>query len=205
MATIDLRKQLKTLYNPSAQAVSIVDVPELRFLMIDGSGDPNTAPEYTQAVEALYGLAYALKFTLKKGPAAIDYTVMPLEGLWWADDMRLFSVSDKGAWRWTMMILQPDAITPELFERTLAEVQRKKQLPALARLRLESYHEGQAAQIMHIGPYATEGPTVAKLHAYISEHEHHLSGKHHEIYLSDPRKSAPEKMRTIIRQPFGVL
>lgn len=203
MTKIDLKKELKQLYAPSAQTVSTVDVPAMPFLMIDGRGDPNTSEEYASAVEALYAVAYALKFRIKRasgdGP---DYVVMPLEGLWWADDMRRFSVHDKAAWKWTMMILQPEEVTAQMFEATVQEVERKKKLPALRGVRLESYHEGPSAQIMHIGPYADEGPTVAKLHAYIEQGGHRLRGKHHEIYLTDPRKSAPEKMRTVVRQPF---
>jgi hypothetical protein len=201
MTKIDLKKELKQLYAPSTQAVSTVDVPAMLFLMIDGSGDPNTSEEYARAVGALYAVAYALKFRVKRAGAA-DYVVMPLEGLWWADDMRRFSVHDKAAWKWTMMILQPEEVTAQMFQETVQEVELKKKLPALGGIRLESYHEGPSAQMMHIGPYADEGPTVAKLHAYIGQGGHRLRGKHHEIYLTDPRKSAPEKMRTVVRQPF---
>ncbi len=202
MPKLDLKKTLKHLYRPSAQAVALVDVPPLTYLMIDGQGDPNTAPAYVAAVQALYGLAYALKFRVKHGDPAADYTVMPLEGLWWADDMRTFSVERKADWRWTMLILQPEAVTPALFADTAVAVAQKKALPALSQVRLERYHEGPAAQIMHLGPYAAEGPTVAALHAAISAGGHTLSGKHHEIYLKDPRKSAPAKLQTVVRQPF---
>lgn len=201
MTKIDLKKDLKQFYNPPVQEVTAVDVPPFPFLMIDGSGDPNVAPEYVAAVEALYGLAYALKFEIKRASGQ-DYTVMPLEGLWWVDDMRQFSVRDKAAWKWTMMIMQPEPVTEDLVETVGREVERKKGLAALKRIRFERYHEGPAAQLMHIGPYAAEEPTVAKIHAYIEQHGYHLHGKHHEIYLSDPRKSAPEKMRTVVRQPF---
>lgn len=198
---IDLKKTLPQLYNPSAKEVVLIDVPPLAYLMIDGQGDPNTSAEYAAAVEALFSLAYALKFHLKRTQER-DYTVMPLQGLWWAEDMQQFSVERKDEWLWTMMILQPGEVTSEMFEQMVAEVTKKKKLATLAKVRLETYHEGPVAQIMHRGPYSAEGPTVARLHACIAEHGYSLSGKHHEIYLSDPRKTAPEKMKTVIRQPF---
>jgi hypothetical protein len=202
MSKVDLKKQLKQLYTPSAKAVGVVDVPRMSFLMIDGQGDPNTAPAYGAAVEALYALAYGLKFKVKKSPAGVDYSVMPLEGLWWVQDMSQFSLAHKEAWEWTMMIMQPDFVTAGLFAETLAEVQQKKGLPALGQIRFEAYAEGLSAQIMHLGPYAAEAPTIEKIHAFIREQGGQPQGKHHEIYLSDPRKAAPEKLRTIIRQPF---
>lgn len=205
MLKIDWKKELKHLYRPSARAPVAVDVPAMNFLMIDGAGDPNTAQEYQQAVEALYAVAYALKFMVKKGPAAVDYGVMPLEGLWWVDDMRQFSVDDKGAWQWTMMIMQPEHVTEALLEEALEQVRVKKDPAALARMRFESYHEGLSAQIMHVGPYAAEAPTIEKIHRFIAENGYQLRGKHHEIYLGDPRRTAPERLKTIIRQPMGDL
>lgn len=202
MTKLDLKKELKHLYNPSAKEVTVEEVPTFNFLMIDGHGDPNTAPEYTAAVETLYALAYALKFKVKKSKGGADYAVMPLEGLWWVEDMTQFDINNKGAWDWTMMILQPKFVTAALVAETLPEVGQKKKLPALSRVRFEPYAEGWAAQIMHLGPYSAEGPTVARLHAFIQQNGHALSGKHHEIYLGDPRKTAPEKLRTVIRQPF---
>ena len=202
MAKVDFKKELNHLYNPSAKVVAIVDVLEMNFLMIDGAGNPNTAPEYQEAVEVLYSIAYTLKFTIKKGEMALDYGVMPLEGLWWASDMTQFSVDNKEIWKWTAMIMQPDDVTQALLSQALKQVGKKKNLPALSKVRLERYHEGLSAQIMHIGPYATEGPTITKLHHFIEENGYSLRGKHHEIYLSDPRKSAPEKLRTVIRQPI---
>ena len=203
MDKVDLKKELKSLYGPSAKTVSALDIPPLNFLMIDGRGDPNTAPEYAQAVEALYALAYTLKFKIKKGAAQVDYAVMPLEGLWWVDDMSQFSAKRKDEWQWTMMILQPEYVTTGLFAETLSEVEKKKGLSALQKIRFESYHEGPSAQIMHIGPYAEEEPTIAKIHAFIRDCGYRLQGKHHEIYLNDPRKSAPGKLHTVIRQPFA--
>jgi hypothetical protein len=199
---VDLKKQLGYLYNPSAKEVVIVDVPAMQFLMIDGIGDPNTAQDYQEALEALYGIAYTLKFLVKK-EQAIDYPVMAPEGLWWTPDMREFSLEHKEAWRWTMMIMQPEVVTVAYFERALEQVRRKKESSALAKLRLEPFHEGLAAQIMHLGPYATEASTIARLHAFIREQGCTFDGrvqKHHEIYLSDPRRAAPEKIRTVIRQ-----
>lgn len=198
---VDLTKQYANLYKPSAKDVAMVDVPAMPFLMIDGTGNPNTSQDYQQAVEALYGVAYAIKFMLKK-EQRIDYAVMPLEGLWWVPDMREFSIEHKERWLWTMLIAQPREATPVLFDRARAQVRHKKPSAALARLRLEEFHEGLAAQIMHIGPYAAEGPTIARLHAFIHEQGYTLDGKHHEIYLGDPRRAAPEKLKTIIRQPM---
>jgi len=205
MAKTDLKKELADLYNPSAKDVGWVDVPPLQFLMIDGAGDPNSAQEYQEAVAALYSVAYGLKFLLKQ-EHRLDYTVMPLEGLWWVPDMRGFSVERKGDWLWTMLIMQPPEVTTALFEQAFEQVQRQKNPPALAKLRLERFAEGRAAQIMHRGPYSAEGPTVARLHAAIAAQGGTFDGlqqKHHEIYLSDPRRSAPEKMKTVIRQPIA--
>src|SRR6266404_4176711 len=202
MEKVDLKKDLKHLYRPSAKAVSVENVPSLNFLMIDGSGNPNTSPEYAQAIEALFALAYALKFKVKKSEAGIDYAVMPLEGLWWAEDMSQFNANDKEAWQWTMMIMQPDYITVALFAKALPEVEKKKKNAALKRIRFEPYHEGLSAQIMHNGSYAEEAPTIAKLHDYIVRSGNKLQGQHHEIYLNDPRKTQPTKLQTIIRQPF---
>lgn len=200
MAKVDLKKELKHLYNPSAKEAAIVDVPKMNFLMIDGEGDPNTAQEYQDAVEALYSVSYALKFMIKKGPAQLDYAVMPLEGLWWVDDMSKFSTENKDAWKWTSMIMQPDFVTEELVNEAVETAGRKKQLPALSKMRFESYHERLSVQIMHIGPFSAEGPTIEKVHTYIEDQGYEKRGKHHEIYLSDPRKAAPEKMKTVIRQ-----
>jgi hypothetical protein len=203
MPAIDYKKELKYLYAPAAQAPALVEVPPLQFLMVDGQGDPNMAPEYATAVETLYALAYALKFMVKRGPAAIDYLVMPLEGLWWGAGIDWSDAGQRGGWQWSMMIMQPELVTAELFEQALAETHKKKPALSLGRARLQPYDEGPAAQIMHLGPYAAEGPTIARLHAFIEQQGRALRGKHHEIYLGDPRKTAPEKLRTVIRQPVG--
>lgn len=202
MKKIDYKKELKHLYQPSAKEVAVVDVPAMNFLMIDGAGDPNTTPFFQEATEALFAVAYGLKFMIKKGSQQVDYGVMPLEGLWWADDMAQFSVEKKGDWLWTLMIMQPEFVTPELFAEALEQVKKKKNPAALPLMRLEAFAEGQAAQIMHIGPFSEEGPTIAKVHDFIAANGGMLVGKHHEIYLSDIRKAAPERWKTVIRQPF---
>lgn len=202
MKKVDFKKELKHLYRPSAKKVEAVDVPEMNFLMIDGKGDPNTSQEFKDAVEVLYGLSYTLKFMIKKGELAIDYGVMPLEGLWWADDMSKFSTDDKSSWKWTLMIMQPEYITESLCGKACEQVKKKKDPAALQKVRFESCSEGKSAQIMHIGPFSEEGPTVKKVHEYIEENSFKFSGKHHEIYLSDIRRADPVKWKTVIRQPF---
>jgi hypothetical protein len=200
MATkVDYKRELSELYGAS-RVPQLVDVPALSYLMIDGHGDPNTAVEYREAVEALYAISYAAKFIVKGAPDGVDYGVLPLEGLWWTADMSTFSTEDKSAWDWTMMIMQPDVVTADFFGQALA-MTAKKRLAAHGRVRLERLAEGRSAQIMHVGPYATEAPTIEQLHAFIAKQGLRRGGKHHEIYLSDPRRSAPEKMKTIIRQP----
>ena len=201
MQKIDLRKAWKHLYKPSPKKVELADVPQMNFLMIDGQGDPNTSQEFQVAVEALFGVSYTAKFIVKKSETAVDYSVMPLEGLWWMDNMAEFSIERKDEWKWTAMIMQPEYVTRDLLQAAMEQVEKKKNPPALSKLRFESYPEGQAAQIMHIGPFAEEGPTIEKIHQYIKANGYELSAKHHEIYLSDFRRAAPEKMRTIIRQP----
>jgi hypothetical protein len=202
VAKIDLKKELKHLYKPSKAKFAVVDVPEMNFLMIDGHGDPNTVPEYQQVMDALYSVAYTIKFALKENPETDDYVVPPLEGLWWVQDMAEFSLDDKDAWDWTMMIMQPAWVTPEIVAAAKEEAAAKKDLPALPNIRFEPYHEGLSVQIMYVGPYADEGPTIARLHDFAREQGYALRGKHHEIYLSDPRRTAPEKLKTVIRQPI---
>ncbi len=202
MATkLDLKKELKQFYSSSPQQVSIVDVPRLNFLMIDGKGDPNSAPEYQQAIDALYGVSFTLKFMIKNSPTGTDYVVMPLEGLWWQEGGNAFSINDKDNWLWTAMIMQPQFVTAELAKQATEEVEKKKKLPALGQMRFDSLHEGLAVQIMHIGPYSDEAASVAKLHGFMRNNGYEFAGKHHEIYLSDPRRTKPQRLRTIIRQP----
>ncbi len=208
MEKINLKKALKHLYQPSSKEVVQVDVPAMNFLMIDGEGDPNTSPAYANtspayanAVAALFTVSYTIKFMVKKGPSAIDYAVMPLEGLWWADDMPKFTTQDKSNWKWTMMVMQPSFVTSEIIDSAIADVKKKKNPAALSKLRLEAFSEGRCAQILHIGPFSEEGPTIEKVHQFIDSRGNR-TGKHHEIYLSDIRKADPAKWKTIIRQPM---
>jgi hypothetical protein len=204
MSKIDLVRAQPALYRPPRTPV-IVDVPEMSFLMLDGTGDPNTSAEYAAAIAALYSVSYTIKFTLRRAPQGSDYKVLPLEGLWWADDVAAFGLAQKQDWRWTMMIGQPDLATPALVAQACAEVLRTKRLPAVSRVRLERFHEGRCAQVMYVGPYSEEAPTIAALHAFIRTQGYTFDGrrqKHHEIYLSDPRRTAPTKLRTVIRQPM---
>ena len=202
MEKLDLKKQWKHLYQPKAGVIVAVDVPSLTYLMVDGQGDPNTSQSFSEAIEALYSLSYTLKFTLKKSPRGLDYGVMPLEGLWWADDPRVFYQADKSDWRWPAMILQPEFIAQTQVDAAIAEVRRKKNPAALDRVRFGTLEEGQSAQVMYLGPFSEEGPTIQRMHDFIHAAGKELRGKHHEIYLSDPRRTAPEKLKTILRQPM---
>jgi hypothetical protein len=203
MKKIDLKKELKLLYKPPAREVVRVDVPTMKFLMVDGEGDPNVSQDFKDAVEALYSVSYTLKFMVKKGPDAIDYGVMPLEGLWWADDAAAFTAQDKSKWKWTLMIMQPGYVTPEMVFSAVAEARKKKNLVALPKVRFDEFSEGKAAQTMHIGPFSEEGPTIQRVHAFIDGCGCKRSGKHHEVYLSDIRKADPKKWRTVVRQPMS--
>lgn len=201
---IDVKKRLRHLYAPSPGAVTLVDVPHLNFLSVDGRGDPNTSAEYAAAVEALFSVSYAAKFAVKRGPLGVDYGVMPLEGLWWADDLSDFVTGDRSGWRWTMMIMQPEFVTTELIDEVTAGVAKKKaDLVALPKLRFDAFEEGPAAQTLHVGPFSAEGPTIERIHAFITASGKSLRGKHHEIYLSDIRRADPARWRTVIRQPFS--
>ncbi len=201
MEKYDIKIAMKALYAPKAKAFAMVEVPPLRYLAIEGEGNPNTAEAYARAVEALYSVSYTLKFASKK-QLGRDFTVAPLEGLWRADDPASFVTREKDAWRWTMLIAQPDWIGDEMVEDAKAEVTRKKGFPAVADLRSLTLHEGLSVQILHIGPYDDEGPTLARLHDdFMPANGLTFNGDHHEIYLGDPRKSAPERLKTILRQP----
>jgi hypothetical protein len=202
MEKIDLKKTLKHLYCPSPKEVSVVDVPKMKFLMIDGAGDPNTSEAYQASIEALYSVSYTLKFMLKKSSEAIDYSVMPLEGFWWADDCKAFSSGNKDEWKWTSAIMQPEYVTPALYEEARQQVVEKKKIAAASQMRMVEFQEGLSAQILYIGPYSEESPTIQRLHSFIAEQSGTLTGKHHEIYLGDPRRTAPEKLKTVLRQPF---
>ncbi len=200
MEKVDFKKIMKAFWQPPVGVFSLVDVPKLQFAMIDGKGDPNTSEEYRHAIEWLYSVSYPLKFMSKK-ELGKDYGVAPLEGLWWAEDMSSFLTGDKHLWSWTMMIMQPDWITGEMFKAVLDKARAKLGEPPES-LRLQFFHEGTAVQIMHIGPYSAERPTILRLHEeFLPANGLVENGKHHEIYLGDPRKAAPEKLRTVIRQP----
>lgn len=201
MKKIDFKKELKHLYQPSTRKIETVVIPKMNFLMIDGKGDPNTSQDFKKAIEMLFAISYNLKFMAKKSNLKIDYVVMPLEGLWWVKDNEKFTLDDKNNWHWTAMIMQPEFITKEMVNKACIDVAHKKHLPTEL-IRFESFHEGHAAQILYIGPYSEEEETVKSLHHFIKNSGYKLSGKHHEIYLSDFRKIDPKKLKTIIRQPF---
>lgn len=201
VAKVDYKKELKELYAPSAKAVSEVLVPEMQFLMIDGEGDPGSSKSFERAMEALYPLAYSLKFMCKL-ELGRDFVVMPLEGLWWADDMDAFVKGRRDEWKWTLLMMQPEFVTQEMFAAAVNKVRSKQAPEDLDRVRLERYDEGSCVQVMHLGPFSEEGPAIQRLHDRIDE----LGGKkrlrHHEIYLSDPRRVSPEKLRTVLRQAY---
>jgi hypothetical protein len=210
MKTLDLKKAYKHLYQPSAKKVEIIQVPRLQFAMIDGAiekgEEPGTSPEFREAMMALYGLSYTLKFTSKlrkKNP--IDYPVMALEGLWWVEDGH-FDITIKDNWHYTVMMLQPEHISQEMFEEAREQVRKKRgDSPALSRAWLDHFEEGLCVQTMHIGPYATEPATIERMRAFAQENGYRdcvgSGGKHHEIYLGDPRKADPAKLKTVLRHP----
>ena len=200
MKKVDYKKELKHLYGSSSKKVVIVEVPSMNSFMVNGEGGP-AAESYQQAIEALYGLSFTVKLDVKKGVGP-DYTVMPLEGLWWAKDITAFSADRKDEWQWKMMIMQPDHVTAKHVNAATKQLREKKNPLALDKIRFESYHEGPSVQILHIGPYDDEGPTIAQMHKFIDENGYQLHMKHHEIYLSDPRRSKPEKLKTVLRQPI---
>jgi hypothetical protein len=198
------RQQLEGLYQATVTP-QFIEVPELVFLALDGHGDPNTTDGFAQAVQALYAVSYAVKFAIKHGGGP-DHKVSPLEGLWWAEDMSSFSLERKAEWDWTAMIRQPDQVDADMVVRLAEDAAARKGILEARDLRLQPFAEGHAAQVMHIGPYAAEGPTIARLHAFIHAHGFTFDGrrhKHHEIYLGDPRRSRPERLKTIVRQPFA--
>ena len=206
--TLDLRKELKYLYAPSAKKVEIVQVPRFKFLMIDGAIEPGlgpgTSPFFQEATQAMYGAAYTLKFAAKqRKDDPVDYPVMALEGLWWIEGGE-FSFARKDNWVYTLMILQPDLITAEMFQDALSQLRKKKgDQPAFAHLHLESFEEGLCVQTMHIGPYNAEPATKDRMDAFARERGYTLCGKHHEIYLGNPLRADPEKLKTILRQPIS--
>ena len=211
MKTLDLKKQYKHLYQPSAKKVEILGVPLLQFAMIDGAiekgSEPGKSPMFAEATQALYSISYTLKFMLKKRRTnAVDYPVMALEGLWWVED-GVFDITIKDNWFYTLMILQPQMITQEIFQEGLEQVRKKRgNSDSLSKLRLADFEEGLCVQIMHIGPYATEPAAVERMRAFAQENGYRdcvgFGGKHHEIYLGDPRKADPAKLKTVLRHPL---
>lgn len=206
MHTIDLKKDYKHLYLPTTKAPQLVDVPRLNFLRINGAIEPGHGPSdsplFAENLQAIYSASYTLKFMLKQRPTdPVDYPVMSLEGLWWVEDGR-FDINIKDNWFYTVQIMQPDCITSDLFAEALAKLRKKKgDMEAFSRLRLEPFHEGLAAQMLHIGPYAAEPATVEKMNAYLQAENLQKTGHHHEIYLGDPMRADPAKLKTILRHP----
>ncbi|MEV4669906.1 GyrI-like domain-containing protein [Microbacterium sp. LWO12-1.2] len=201
---IDLKKTLDA-YQAKRGVFRIVEIPAMRYLMIDGAGDPNSAPAYSHAVTALFSLAYTLKVASKKR-LGIDTVVMPLEGQWHAPDMESFTTHrDKSAWFWTLMIMVPDHVTDEMFTEAVDAVAKKKDAsPSLSSVRFETLAEGLCVQTLHVGSYDDEAPVLADLHdRFIPEQGLAMRGLHHEIYLSDARRVEPAKLRTILRQPVS--
>lgn len=203
MDKVDFKKTFKHLYSPKNKDWEFVDVPEMNFLMIDGGGNPNTSEAYKDAVEALFSTSYTVKF-MSKRELGKDYVVPPLEGLWYADDPTIFVKKNKDAYEWTMMIMQPEWITKGMIDQAIEAASKKRELPALSKLRFEPYKEGRSLQLLHIGSYDDEAPKLAYLHdKYMPEHSLTFNGHHHEIYIGDPRKTAPERLKTILRQPVA--
>jgi hypothetical protein len=203
MEKVDYKKLYKNLYSAKATPY-IVDVPAMKFLMINGKGDPNNSQEYIDAIQTLYPVAYAIKFICKK-ELGKDFGVMPLEGLWWTEDMADFNPNDKSNWQWTAMIMQPDIVDKDVYDKAIKQVKEKKSPASIDKIRFETYDEGRAAQVLYVGPYSEEGPTIQKLHKFIKDLGGTFDDKnkhHHEIYLGDPRRADPTKLKTIIRQPF---
>ena len=202
MAKLDLKKTHKQLFAPKEGVFTVLDIPEFNYLMIDGEGDPNTSPQFKDAFSLLYGVAYTIKFMISKRDKANDYVVPPPEGLWWSDNMASFCDARKDEWKWTLILMQPEFVTPELFAEGVENFKKKKKITGDVPVRLEALKEGKVVQTMYLGSYADEGPVIASMHAYIKNNGYALTGKHHEIYLNDPQRVAPEKLKTILRQPI---
>jgi hypothetical protein len=195
---LDLRKTYRHLLSPPTDEVQVVDVPRLRFIMVDGAGDPNSGT-FQDAIQTLYGLSYTTKFALKK--EGIEYPVMALEGLWWTGKSSgKFDAKARDKWKWTAMIMQPEVATAAKIRAAAAELTRKGK--HLSKYRVEDFQEGLSAQVMHVGPYSAEAPTIEKMREFIEKNGFSYNGRHHEIYLGDPRRAAPSKLRTILRQPI---
>ena len=202
MLKIDFKKEFGELYFPMPATVVALEVPQMAFAMVDRRGDPNTSTSYREALEALFGVSYTLKFGLKRQRVA-EFKVGPLETLWSTDDADHFVPSStKTSWRWTAMVMQPKVVSVERFRDAVAQLSERKGPHALPKVRFGRFREGWSAQTLHIGPYSAEGPTIERVHEFIRENGGRPNGRHHEIYLSDPRRTAPAKLRTVVRQPF---
>lgn len=202
MSPYDVKRELKACYAPKNREWALVEVPAQQFIAVSGKGDPNTAPEYARAVEALYAVAYTLKFTSKR--AGRDFVVGPLEGLWWSPNPEVFTARAKDEWLWRMLISQPDWLTETDIKEATKVAQAKKNLPALDLVEPETLHEGRCAQVLHIGSYDDETPIMTTLHErYLPDNALTERDRHHEIYLGDPRRTAPEKLKTVLRQPVS--
>ena len=204
MNKIDYKKDLKELYQAKVNKIVTLNVPKMNFIMIDGRGDPNTSQDYIDAIQTLYPVAHGIKFFCKK-ELGTDFGVMPLEGLWWTEDMDNFDTNDKSNWLWTAMIMQPEFVDKAIFDKIVDQTKEKKNLAAIDKVRFEPYEEGRAAQTMYVGPYSGEGETIKSIHAFIKDQGGKLDSTnkhHHEIYLSDPRRVDVSKLKTIIRQPY---
>jgi len=199
---VDFKKELKYLFSPSTEEPEIIKVPSFKYIMIDGEGDPNNNKEFGEKIGVLYGLSYTIKFMLKQDKKdPMDYVVLPLSALWCADDITAFAEGRKQEWKWTLMVMQPDRVTKAIYEEAKQKLIKKKNPPYIDDAYFQIYKEGQSAQLMHLGPYKDEGPNIKRLHEFFKEKGFTFNGRHHEIYLSDPRKCVPAKMKTIIRQP----
>ncbi|MEW6439430.1 MAG: GyrI-like domain-containing protein [bacterium] len=201
---VSYKKELKHLYHASSSEVEVVEVPPMRFLMVDGTGDPNASQEFQEAVESLFAVSFTSRILMNKSREGIAHGVMPLEGLWWADEMSRIRLQDKGSWKWTLMIMQPEPVDADIVRQAVRQVFRKKNLSVLGKLRFEEFSEGSAAQIMHVGPFSQDAGTIERLHDFIASNGFVPSGKHHEIYLSDVRRTPAGKWKTILRQPIRV-
>jgi len=199
MNKLDLKKELKAVYTAKKDP-TILTVPAIQYVTFAGKGDPNTSELFQSAMGVLYGMAYTLKFMLKD--EGKDFTVMPLEGQWWSDDIKDFSEGNKDQWFWKVMIALPDYVTEKYFLKAQESLQEKKNPPNLAKAKLERLEDGLSVQVMYIGPYSDEGPAIKAMHHYAEEQGYTLRGKHREIYMGNPQRTAPEKLKTILRHPL---
>ena len=198
---VDLSKELKAVYRASSKVPALITVPRLKYLMIDGAGYPETSPDFHPAMEALFSIAYTIKFMFKKGPQQLDFKIMPLEGIWWMKDDAQWDMKRPDDWRWRLASAVPDFVDAAALREAKKQIKKKKDLPSADKLRLKSWKEGDAVQMMHIGPYDKEQAAIDSILAFTADNGYAVNGRHHEIYFSDPRRVAPEKLKTIIRFP----